>query len=58
VSQLSLDPNTGFHVQGYSPDDDASEGTNNVFVGVTCPTCGLVHLVNLKTGKTPCESNE
>jgi hypothetical protein len=27
------------------PDDDKSEGTDNVFVGVTCLACGLMHFV-------------
>jgi hypothetical protein len=30
-------PNTGFRVEGYAPDDDKSEGTDNVFVGVNLP---------------------
>jgi hypothetical protein len=51
-------PNTGFRVQGFAADDDVSEGTNDVFVGITCLMCGLVHFVNPKTGKTPSESNE
>jgi hypothetical protein len=36
-------PNTGYNVQGWDPGDDKSEGANNVFVGVTCLLCGLVH---------------
>jgi hypothetical protein len=51
-------PNTGFGVQGYDPDDDGSERADNAFVSVTCAACGLVHLVNPKTGKTPSESSE
>ena len=51
-------PNTGFHVQGYAPDEDESEGADNVFVGVTCLACGSMHLVNPKTGKTVGESSE
>jgi hypothetical protein len=49
-------PNTGFRVQGFAPDDDVSEGANNV--GVTCLVCGLMHLVNPKTGKTAGEDGE
>jgi len=52
-------PNTGFHVQGLTPDDDESEGAgNDVFVGVTCLACGSMHLINPKTGKTAGESSE
>jgi hypothetical protein len=51
-------PNTGFRVQGYAPNDDKSEPTDNVFVGVTCLACGLMHLVNPKTGETPGERTE
>ncbi len=29
-------PNTGFRVQGFAPDNDESEGADDVFVGVTC----------------------
>jgi hypothetical protein len=51
-------PNTGFRVQGLAPDDDESESAGNVFVGVTCLACGLMHLVNPKTGKTAGEDGE
>jgi hypothetical protein len=50
-------PNTGFHVQGFTPEDE-SEGASNVVVGVTCLACGSVHLVNPKTGKTVGEDSE
>jgi hypothetical protein len=51
-------PNTGFQVQGFAPNDDVSEGANDVFVGVTCLACGQVHFVNPKTGKRPSEGSE
>jgi hypothetical protein len=51
-------PTTGFQVQGFALDDDVPEAANDVFVGVTCAACGLVHLVNPKTGKTPSERGE
>jgi hypothetical protein len=51
-------PNTGFHVQGFAPNDGECEGADNVFLGVTCLACGLVHLVNPTTGKTVGESSE
>jgi hypothetical protein len=51
-------PNTGFRVQGVAPNDDGSEGAGDVFVGITCLACGMVHFVNPKTGKTPSESSE
>jgi hypothetical protein len=46
-------PDTGFRVQDVTPDDDGSEGANDVFVVVTCSACGQMHFVNPKTGKTP-----
>jgi hypothetical protein len=52
-------PNTGLNVQGLTEDDDESEGTgDDVFVGITCLACGLVHLVNPKTGKTAGENGQ
>ena len=51
-------PNTGFRVQGFAPDNDESEGGDDVFVGVTCLACGSVHFVNSNTGKTAGESSE
>jgi hypothetical protein len=41
-----------------TPDDDESEGADDVFVGITCLACGSVHLVNPKTGKTVGENSE
>ena len=33
-------------------DDDASEpGPDHAYVGVQCPACGRLHLLNPKTGK-------
>jgi hypothetical protein len=51
-------PNTGYRVQGWAPDDDKSEGADDVFEGVTCLMCGLVHFVNPKTGKTASGNGE
>jgi hypothetical protein len=51
-------PNTGFRVQGFAPNDDESEGADDVFVGVTCLACGSMHLVNPRTGKTAGENAE
>ncbi len=51
-------PNTGFNVQGFASNDDKSESDDHIFVGVTCLACGLVHLVNPKTGKTPGEDGD
>jgi hypothetical protein len=51
-------PNTGFRVQGFAPDDNGSERADDIFVGVTCLACGLVHLVNPKTGKRAGEEGE
>lgn len=51
-------PNTGFRVQGWTADDDKSEGADDVFVGVTCLACGHLHFVNPKTGKRAGESSE
>ncbi len=51
-------PNTDLRVQGFAPDDDESERSGDVFMGITCLACGLVHFVNPKTGKTAGESGE
>jgi hypothetical protein len=51
-------PNTGFRVQGLTPDADESERAAGVFVGVTCLACGRLHLVNPKTGETAGEDSE
>jgi hypothetical protein len=51
-------PNTGFHVQGLAPNDEESEGVDDVFVGVTCLACGSVHFINPKTGKAAGERSE
>ncbi len=51
-------PTTGFRVQGLALDDETSERTGDVYHGVTCLACGLVHFVNPKTGKTAGESGE
>jgi hypothetical protein len=51
-------PNTGFRVQGLAPDDDVSDGADDVFVGVTCLACGRLHFVNPKTGETAGEPRE
>jgi hypothetical protein len=50
-------PNTGLRVQGWAP-DDASEKAGDVFTGVTCLACGLMHFVNPKTGKRVGESDK
>jgi len=50
-------PVTGARVAGLlveeSPDDDP-----DAYVPVTCLSCGQIHLVNLKTGKTIGEQGE
>jgi hypothetical protein len=51
-------PNTGFRVQGFAPNNDESETAGDVFVGVTCLACGLMHFVNPKTGKRVGEDSE
>jgi hypothetical protein len=51
-------PTTGFRVQGFAPDDDESEGAGDVYHGITCLACGLMHFVNPKTGKTAGERSE
>jgi hypothetical protein len=51
-------PDTGFRVQDFTPDDNGSEGANDVFVVVTCFACGHPHFVNPKTGETPGERSE
>lgn len=41
-------PNTGFRVQGYTPEQTSDDGAYEV---VTCAACSRVHLVNPMTGK-------
>ena len=55
VTFLYRCPTTGFQVQGWSPKDDAAIEANT-YEGIACSACGLVHLVNIKTGKTPSEA--
>ena len=38
-------PDTGFRVQGWTSDDDESEGDGVAYEVVTCPACGRLHLV-------------
>jgi hypothetical protein len=42
-------PNTGFRVQGYSPDQKSDD--ENEYVIVNCHVCNRVHLVDPSTGK-------
>ena len=41
-------PNTGFRVQGYTPEQTSDDGAYEV---VTRAACSRVHLVNPMTGK-------
>ncbi len=50
-------PNTGFRVQGYSP-EQASDSDPNHFEAVTCVMCRQVHLVNPTTSKVVGEGAE
>jgi hypothetical protein len=43
-------PNTGFRVQGWSA-TDGSQNCGDVYEGVRCLACSLVHLVNPETGR-------
>jgi hypothetical protein len=49
-------PNTGFRVQGWTPDLESGTG-GDVFVSAACLACGLVHFVNPKTGRRVGESD-
>ena len=42
-------PNTGFRVQGYTP--EKTSGDDDAYETVTCLACQRVHLVNPATGK-------
>ncbi len=50
-------PNTGFRVQGYSP-EQTSDNDPNRFEAVTCVMCRQVHLVNPTTSKVVGEDDE
>jgi hypothetical protein len=49
-------PNTGFRVQGYSPEQTADD--EHSYESVTCIMCRQVHLVNPNTGKVLGEDDE
>jgi len=42
-------PNTGFQVQGYSPEQTSDDESS--YEAITCLICKQLHLVNLATGK-------
>jgi len=42
-------PNTGFHVQGYSPEQTSDDAST--FEPITCLACAQVHWVSAATGK-------
>jgi hypothetical protein len=42
-------PNTGFQVQGYSPEQTSDD--DSAYEAVTCLVCQRIHLVNPATGK-------
>jgi hypothetical protein len=50
-------PITGSEVQGFLVEETPSEDPD-AFERVTCISCGQIHLVNLKTGKTFGERSE
>ncbi len=54
VTFLYRCPSTGYQVQGWVDDNP----TNDIetYQPVTCLACGLVHLINPKTGKTPTDA--
>ncbi len=49
-------PNTGFRVQGYSPNQTSDD--DNSYEAVTCVMCKRVHLVNAATGKVLGEADD
>jgi hypothetical protein len=49
-------PNSGFRVQGYSPQETGDN--DNAYEAVTCVMCARVHLVNPKTGKVAGEDEK
>ena len=44
-------PTTGLSVQGLADTDEPSEDGRTLYLPVDCLACGLVHLVNPKTGR-------
>ena len=48
-------PNTGFQVQGYSPEQTSDD--DSWYEAITCLMCKRVHLVNPTTGKVLGEEN-
>jgi hypothetical protein len=53
---LSRCPNTGFRIQGYSPEQASDD--ENVYQPVTCIMCRQIHLVNPNTGKVLGEGDQ
>jgi hypothetical protein len=49
-------PNTGFRIQGYSPERTSDD--ENVYQPVTCIMCRQIHLVNPNNGKVLGEGDE
>jgi len=48
-------PNTGFRVQGYSPEQTSDDDADR-YEAITCIICNRVHLVNPATGKVAGEN--
>lgn len=44
-------PFTSFLVQGFSAENEMSDGQTRRYEAVDCPACGSMHLVNPTTGK-------
>jgi hypothetical protein len=51
-------PNTGQAVQGWSAEEVSDQDDADAYQSVDCLVCTRVHLINLKTGKTPGEQGE
>lgn len=49
-------PNTGYRVQGYTPDEIAEE--SNAYESVLCTLCQRVHLVDPATGQVAGEPKD
>jgi len=54
---LFICPNTGFRVQGYSP-EETSDDEGYTYQAVTCLICTQVHLVDPATGRVLGASGE
>jgi hypothetical protein len=51
-------PITGERVRGFVVAEDVPDDDPDAYIAVTCLSCGRIHLLNLKTGKTVGETRD